>query len=482
MAIQNKVQIITYPDSLGANLPELHYVLRRFFKNAIGGVHILPFYPSSSDRGFAPLTYDEVDPAFGTWVDVEKIGKDFDLVIDFMINHISRQSDYFVDYIEKGEDSEFADMFFSFNKLSSDGWIPDDILEKVYTRKPRPPYIVLERPNGALEKIWCTFDYEQIDLDYSSPKTKEVMRKFLIRLARNRPKMIRLDAVGYTTLKLGTSCFFVEPEIWEIMEWFKDYVSAFDTEIIPEVHEHYSYQLKLSEKGYWAYDFSLPMLVLHSLFNHTNKNLNNWLNICPRKQLTTLDTHDGIGIVDVADLIDEKDIQDTIDQLYKQGSNIKEKYSGPEYQNLDVYQVNCTYYSALGCNDDAYITARTIQFFSPGIPQVYYVGLLAGENDIELVEKTHQGRDINRHNFTIDEIRLEVEKPVVKRLLKLMEFRSSYPSFNGEFSVIDSDEETLILDWSLDEFQATAYIDLKYYKTKIIYKDINNFRNIIFKV
>ena len=329
-------------------------------------------------------------------------------------------------------------------------------LKRFIPENPARPILFLNGPNGALEKIWCTFDYEQIDLDYSSPKTKEVMRKFLIRLARNRPKMIRLDAVGYTTLKLGTSCFFVEPEIWEIMEWFKDYVSAFDTEIIPEVHEHYSYQLKLSEKGYWAYDFALPMLVLHSLFNHTNKNLNNWLNICPRKQLTTLDTHDGIGIVDVADLIDEKDIQDTIDQLYKQGSNIKEKYSGSEYQNLDVYQVNCTYYSALGCNDDAYITARTIQFFSPGIPQVYYVGLLAGENDIELVEKTHQGRDINRHNFTIDEIRLEVEKPVVKRLLKLMEFRSSYPSFNGEFSVIDSDEETLILDWSLDEFQGNC--------------------------
>ncbi len=482
MAIQNKVQIITYPDSLGANLPELHYVLRRFFKNAIGGVHILPFYPSSSDRGFAPITYDEVDPVFGKWSDVEKIGKDFDLVIDFMINHISRQSDYFIDYIEKGENSEYADMFFSFNKLSPDGWIPDDVLEKVYTRKPRPPYIVLERPNGALEKIWCTFEHEQIDLDYNSPKTKEVMRKFLIRLARNRPKMIRLDAVGYTTLKLGTNCFFVEPEIWEIIEWFEDYVSAFDTEIIPEVHEHYSYQLKLSEKGYWAYDFALPMLVLHSLFFNTNTNLINWFNICPRKQVTTLDTHDGIGVVDVSDLMKNEEIENTVEILYKQGSNVKKKYSGPEYQNLDIYQVNCTYYSALNCNDDAYITARTIQFFAPGIPQVYYVGLLAGENDIELVEKTHQGRDINRHNYSLDEIRTEVEKPVVKRLLKLMEFRSNYPAFNGEFTVMESDKDSLVLDWSLNEFQATAYIDLKYYKTKIIYKDRDSLRNIIYKV
>ena len=102
MTLQNKIQLIVYPDSFGANLPELHYALRKYFHKAVGGIHLLPFYPSSSDRGFAPLTYDEVDPTFGTWDDVEKIGQDFDLVIDFMVNHISRQSVFFQDYIEKG--------------------------------------------------------------------------------------------------------------------------------------------------------------------------------------------------------------------------------------------------------------------------------------------------------------------------------------------------------------------------------------------
>ena len=129
MTIKNKIQLITYPDSLGSNLAELHYVLRKYLSKAINGVHLLPFYPSSSDRGFAPLTYDEVDPAFGTWDDVEKIGRDFDLIIDFMVNHISRQSVYFQDYVEKGEDSEYADMFFSFYKLKPDGWITDEDLE-----------------------------------------------------------------------------------------------------------------------------------------------------------------------------------------------------------------------------------------------------------------------------------------------------------------------------------------------------------------
>lgn len=471
MTLKNKIQLITYPDSLGENLSELHYALRKYFLKAIGGVHLLPFYPSSSDRGFAPITYDEVDPAFGTWEDVEKIGQDFDLIIDFMVNHISRQSIFFQDYLEKGADSEYADMFLSFDKLAPNGVISDDDLSKVYTRKPRHPYQIIERRDGSREKIWCTFDYEQIDLDYDSPKTRKIMRQFLIRLARNRPKMIRLDAVAYTTIEIGTRCFFLEPKIWELLDWFNDYASAFDTQILPEIHEHYSYQFKLNKKGYWCYDFSLPMLVLHALYTHTSRRLKSWLRKCPRKQITTLDTHDGIGVVDVEQLLNPEEIQQTIDNLYQKGSNIKKMYSGPEYQNLDIYQVNCTYYSALGCNDDAYIAARAIQFFTPGIPQVYYVGLLAGENDIELLEKTKLGRNINRHNYSLEEIKKDIKKPVVQRLLRLMEFRNTYPAFNGDFNLIKSRNNRLTIEWSNKKCHVTADIDLDQYTSKISYFD-----------
>ncbi|THB77751.1 MAG: sucrose phosphorylase [Desulfobacteraceae bacterium] len=471
MSLKNKIQLITYPDSLGGNLPELHYVLRKYLSKAIGGVHLLPFYPSSADRGFAPMTYDEVDPKFGTWVDVEKIGKDFDLVIDFMVNHVSRQSEFFQDYIQNGPDSEYADMFLSFDKLSHEGWIDDKDLEKVYTRKPRPPYLTLERPDGTLEKIWCTFDYEQIDLDYESPKTREVMRRFLIRLARSRPKMIRLDAVGYTTVEIGTDCFFVEPKIWEYLAWFDDYAGAFETQILPEVHKHYSYQAKLARKGYWCYDFSLPMLVLHALYSGTGQRLKSWLRKCPRKQITTLDTHDGIGVVDVQDLMSEDEIRVTIDELYEKGSNVKRIYSQSQYNNLDIYQINCTYYSALGCNDNAYLAARAVQFFSPGIPQVYYVGLLAGENDIELVEKTRLGRNINRHNYTLEEIKETIRKPVVQRLLKLMEFRNSYPAFSGEFKVLKTPLNRIHLQWTHKKYTATVKIDLKTFGVEISYTD-----------
>jgi sucrose phosphorylase len=467
MTLRNQVQLISYPDSLGQNLLELHYVLRRYLTRSIGGIHILPFYPSSADRGFAPITYEEVDPVFGTWTDVERIAADFDLTIDFMVNHISRQSAFFQDYLEKGADSEFADMFLRFDKLAPDGNISDEDLARVYTRKPRPPYTVIQRPDGSKEKIWCTFDSEQIDLDLQSPKSREVLRRFLIRLARSGARMIRMDAFAYTTLRIGTNCFFLEPEVWEILAWLEDFVKPFGVEILPEVHEHHHYQLKLARRGYWVYDFALPMLVLHTLYHHTGTRLRHWLGICPRRQFTTLDTHDGIGVVDVADLMKPEEIQRTVDGLYEKGSNVKKIYSGPEYQNLDIYQVNCTYYSALECNDDAYLAARTIQFFAPGIPQVYYVGLLAGENDVELVERTQSGRNINRHNYDLDEIESAIQKTVVERLLKLMEFRNTHPAFAGAFRVEDTPEDQLVLAWQDGGHHAMARVDLNTYRVDI---------------
>lgn len=470
MTIQNKVQLITYPDSMGGNLLMLHYCLRKHLMQAVGGVHILPFFPSSADRGFAPLTYSEVDPQFGTWDDIEKIAADFDLTVDFMVNHISRQSAFFQDYLEKGEESEFADMFLSFNKFGPGG-LSDEDLSKVYTRKPRPPYLEIQRPDGSNERVWCTFDYEQIDLDWNSPLTRSIMRNELIRLARNCSAMIRLDAFAYTTVEIGTDCYFREPAVWELLDWLKDCVVPFGADVLPEVHEHQRYQQKLADHGFWCYDFSLPMLVLHCLYHHTSEKLKYWLKICPRKQMTTLDTHDGIGIVDVEGLLSQAEIDSTVEGLYQKGSNAKKIYSGPEYQNLDIYQINCTYYSALNHDDDSYIAARAIQFFAPGIPQVYYVGLLAGENDTHLVELTRNGRDINRHNYTIEEIEDQIKRPVVQRLLNLMQFRNRHPAFEGGLTIEEAPDDELILTRRHNEHRASIHINLQSYKCTMTFTE-----------
>ena len=193
------------------------------------------------------------------------------------------------------------------------------------------------------------------------------------------------------------------------------------------------------------YDFALPMLLINALYYSQTQYLKNWLNICPRKQFTTLDTHDGIGVVDVKDLLPDEEIDRTKEDIFKFGANVKKIYNTAAYNNLDIYQVNCSYYSALGDDDASYLLARAVQFFAPGIPQVYYVGLLAGRNDLKLLEETKVGRNINRHYYSIEEIDNEVERPVVKSLLALMKFRNEHPAFDGGFELLDCTDDMLVI-------------------------------------
>lgn len=228
-----------------------------------------------------------------------------------------------------------------------------------------------------------------------------------------------------------------------------------DVEILPEIHEHYTIQQKIAEQDYYVYDFALPMLVLHALYSgHVNR-LVHWMEICPRKQFTTLDTHDGIGVVDVKDLLTDEETEETREALYAQGANVKKIYSTEAYNNLDIYQINCTYYSALGNNDQAYLLARVLQCFAPGIPQIYYVGLLAGKWYWTL-ESSKEGRNINRHYYDLEEIEQEVQRPVVQSLFKLLKFRNTSPAFDGEFSVKMLDETRMEIFWNNQDAGVSA--------------------------
>jgi sucrose phosphorylase len=171
------------------------------------------------------------------------------------------------------------------------------------------------------------------------------------------------------------------------------------------------------------------MLLIHAIYRGTAERLAQWLQLAPRRQFTTLDTHDGIGVVDVVDLLREQEIAETKEDLFARGAHVKKRYNKQEYGNLDIYQINCTYYSALGEDDAAYLLARAVQCFAPGIPQIYYVGLLAGANDEELVERTKIGRNINRHNYGVREIKVALERPVVQRLVSLLRFRAGHSAF-----------------------------------------------------
>ncbi|WP_333674716.1 sucrose phosphorylase [Streptococcus parasuis] len=456
MKIKNQAMLITYSDSLGKNLKDLKNVLEGPLKDVVGGIHILPFFPSSGDRGFAPMDYTKVDPAFGDWSDIEALSKDYYLMFDFMINHISAKSPYFLDFLEKKDESAYADLFIRYKNFWPNGEPTQEDVDLIYKRKPRAPYRIATFADGSVEKVWCTFDEQQIDLDVTTETTRQFIQENLEQLAEHGASIIRLDAFAYANKKIGTNCFFVEPDIWEMLHFPRQLLAPKDVEILPEIHEHYTIQQKIAEQDYYVYDFALPMLVLHALYSgHVNR-LIHWMEICPRKQFTTLDTHDGIGVVDVKDLLTDEEIEETREALYAQGANVKKIYSTEAYNNLDIYQINCTYYSALGNNDQAYLLARVLQCFAPGIPQIYYVGLLAGENDIELLESSKEGRNINRHYYDLDEIEQQVQRPVVQSLFKLLKFRNTSPAFDGEFSVKMLDETSMEIFWNNQDAGVSA--------------------------
>lgn len=470
MKLNNKIMLITYADSLGKNLKELAEVLEKHYKDAVGGVHILPFFPSSADRGFAPMRYDKVDEQFGSYEDIENLSKDYYLMFDFMINHISKSSEYFKDFEEKKEESPYKDFFIRYKDFWENGEPTTEQVDLIYKRKPRTPYIDAIFADGTTEKVWCTFSEEQVDLDVTKERTKDFIRNTLADMCRRGASIIRLDAFAYAVKKADTSCFFIEPDIWELLHEVEDIVKAYEVEILPEIHEHYSIQMKIAEKGFWIYDFALPVLVLNALYEGEGKYLKKWLEMSPKKQFTTLDTHDGIGIVDVKDLLPDEEIERTKELMFSKGANVKKIYNTAAYNNLDIYQVNTTYYAALGKRDDAYALARAIQFFAPGIPQVYYVGMLAGENDIPLMEETKNGRDINRHYYTKEEVDKEMERPVVQRLKELMILRNTHPAFavEGDIKVEIPGEHLLSITRTFQESSITLKADLKTFEFEII--------------
>lgn len=447
MKQKNEAMLITYADSLGNNLKDLKDMLDTHLTDVVGGIHLLPFFPSTGDRGFAPSDYTRVDQAFGDWQDVEVLGESYYLMFDFMINHISRESVFFQDFKSKHEQSLYKEMFIRINEFFPEGRPTQADIDLIYKRKDKAPFQQVTFADGSTEEVWNTFGEEQIDLDVTKEITKKFIRETISDMAAHGCSLIRLDAFAYAIKKLDTNDFFVEPEIWELLDEVRSEAAKYEVALLPEIHEHYAIQMKIAEHDYFVYDFALPMLVLYSLYSGQSKRLASWLKMSPMKQFTTLDTHDGIGVVDAKDLLSDEELSYTSEELYKVGANVKKIYSSEKYNNLDIYQINSTYYSALGNDDDSYLLARAIQCFAPGIPQIYYVGLFAGENDLELLEATKEGRNINRHYYSLAEIETEVKRPVVQKLFNLLKFRNQSASFDldGTIEVEAPTETTLTI-------------------------------------
>jgi sucrose phosphorylase len=441
--ILNKVQLITYPDGLGGSLAALGEVLEEHFPDLFqGGVHILPPFPSSGDRGFAPLAYDEIDPRLGTWDDIRRIGERYGVMLDVMVNHISAESPYFRDFLARGRESEWADLFLTTDKMWPDGEPVQSDVDRMFLRRARPWSTFRVGSPPAPLRVWTTFGKtdpsEQIDMDWRSPQFRTLIERFFARFAANGVRMVRLDAVGYLAKRPGTSCFFIQPETDQLLDWLDTIAADHGLVLLPEVHAREEIQLGLSRRGSWIYDFILPYRILEALILRDPADLALYLATRPQRQVTVLDCHDGIPVKPDLDGLYEPDRVRRIVEICKaRGGNVSPVYS-PAHQDpdgFDVHQVRGTFYSLVDRDDDAYIAARAIQLFAPGVPQIYYVGLLAGENDVEAGARTGDGREINRHNYTRDEIRAAVATRVVVRLERLIRLRNSHAAFDGAFEV-----------------------------------------------
>lgn len=469
--MNNQVQLITYVDRFGGGgIDDLHQLLGGSLRGVVGGIHLLPFfYPiDGADAGFDPIDHLQVDPRLGDWETLRQLAGTMPVMADVIVNHMSADSPQFIDYSARGANSPHDGLFLTLDRVFPEGAREADLLQ-IYRPRPGLPLTPMMLRNGERRILWTTFTPKQIDIDVEHPQGQAYLQAILQQLADSGVTMVRLDAVGYAIKRAGSSSFMT-PETFEFIGRFAGQAKALGLEVLVEVHSYFQRQIEIARQVDWVYDFALPPLLLHALSFGTADGLARWIDCRPHNAITVLDTHDGIGIIDIgADSTDRKaypglvpdhELDELVERIHVASQGKSRQATGAAASNLDLYQVNCTYYDALGRNDRAYLLARAIQFFLPGVPQVYYVGLLAGSNDMELLARTGVGRDINRHHYTPAEIEQALERPVVRDLFELIRLRNRHPAFGGDFRWSRHGQAGLELVWSHGSDRVSLHADL----------------------
>ncbi|MFZ1382056.1 MAG: sucrose phosphorylase [Scrofimicrobium sp.] len=454
MKLRNGVQLILYADRFGGTIPDSAALVDRIFGGSVTGVHYLPFYVpfDGADAGFDPIDHARPDPRLGTWDDMRAVAENKDICVDIIVNHMSSDSQQFQDLISEGEESPYRELFLTYDDVFPNGASAQDLLT-IYRPRPGLPFTTVSLEGGR-DLFWTTFTPQQMDINVESDAGHAYLNGILETLANVGVKLIRLDAAGYAIKRQGTSCFMI-PETFQFIDDFTAAARVLGMEVLVEIHSHYRTQIEIAKKVDRVYDFAIPPLLLHTLSTGDDEALRAWIDVRPSNAINVLDTHDGIGVIDIGPDTtgDQGDGLLTADQIDALVRTIHANTGGESLQatggaasNLDLYQVNSTYYDALGRNDEHYLISRAFQFFLPGIPQVYYVGALSGQNDMALLEASGVGRDINRHRYTSDEALADAERPVNRALIRLMDLRTNHPAFDGTFVAFD-DEGRLVLRW-----------------------------------
>ncbi|MCU7929391.1 MAG: glycosidase [Candidatus Thiodiazotropha sp. (ex Codakia rugifera)] len=327
----------------------------------------------------------------------------------------------------------------------------------------------------------------QMDLNAKSEKVWAFYEQTLKKLKGYGAKIIRLDAFAYLHKEPGESNFFNKPGTWEYLERLKKIAKHHDLTIFPEIHTEYGTGLheEVASKGYPIYDFFFPGLVIDALEHGTNKQLLTWINDITDKGLQTINMlgcHDGIPVLDLKGaqvngasrngLLDEDRIQSVIDRIIERGGRVKNLY-GPDGKKIAYYQVNATFFSALGEDERKMRLARAIQMFMPGIPQVWYLDLFAGKNDYQAADKggTAGHKEINRTNLSLSDIEEGLKQSIVQDQIQLIRIRNSSPAFLGKLQIEDSDSHLLRLTWKHQAYSASLHADLRDCSFTIEYHD-----------
>jgi sucrose phosphorylase len=365
------------------------------------------------------------------------------------------------------------------------GYIQPDpeMLKPMFFRKPGLPLLMVQMPDHRQVPYWNTFYQKvmepqgreegklpsylgQMDLNIQSPLVWDHYRQTIHRLAGYGAKIIRLDAFAYAHKQPGERNFLNEPGTWDFLEEIRELAEPYGITLLPEIHESYEKKCyaRLAEKGYMTYDFFLPGLMLDALERQQGDILEKWATELAEKQIRVvnmLGCHDGIPLLDLKGLLPEDNINRLIELVISRGGYVKDLH-GQQGKGM-YYQVNATYFSALGEDEKKLLLARAIQLFMPGKPQVWYLDLFAGCNDYEAMARAGEGghKEINRTNLTREQIEEGLHREVVTKQLEMLRFRNTYPAFGftSAFSM-ESSGSKVRMTWSKDGYRAELSADL----------------------
>jgi len=443
--------LITYGDlvvsegrSPLATLADFAYVL---FRGLVTTVHVLPFFPSSSDRGFSIISYEEVDPKLGSWEEIARLGRGFRLMFDGVFNHVSAKSRRFQKFL--AGDPEYARFFRVFSSREE---IDDDLLKLVL--RPRTSDLLSEFATVEGSRwLWTTFSRDQIDLNFRQPRVLLEVLEILLYYVRRGADLVRLDAVTYIWHELGTKCAHLR-QTHEVVKLVRDVLDAAAPHValvtetnVPHA-DNVTYFGDGTDEAQMVYNFALPPLVLHAFVNGSAEALSAWAaELAPPSETTAffnfLDSHDGIGLMGARGILPEGEIGKLCERVRSVGGLVSMRTG--EGGAPSPYELNVTWWSALndaeadeplGRKVDRFLASRAIALSLRGVPAIYLLSFFGARNDLEAVKRDGQARSINRSAIREEWLFEQFADPAsipsrtASRFIDLLGLRAAEPAFH----------------------------------------------------